>query len=579
MKKIALLGMPNSGKSTFFNSISGASAKTGNWSGMTVDIQSVKTLVQGELVELIDLPGIYTLDAKSEDEIIVQNFLKKNSINEIYFILNSTQIDRHILLASKLIKLGFNLKILCNMSDEAKKLGIEINYKKLENRLQSPVYSISAKFKKGYEFLNTPANTSNIIKNFKPLKEDEINSYVKFPELLNDKLSSKLDKIFLNRYLGLPLFFVLLYGLFRIIYGISEPIQDFFGQCFDFLGAIIQSHLFEWVPRLLASFLYDGIFLGVTTVLTFIPVIIIFFIVMSLIENSGYFSRAAFVMDKIMEKMGLDGRSFVMILFGFGCNVPAIMGTKIMRSKSVRFLTMLVIPFSLCSARLQVFLFFTAIFFNPSNGALILFSMYLISFATIFITAVVFRKKNLAYEPLIIEIPPYRLPSLRQTLNRAFFEVKLFFKRASKFIIFGVIMVWLMTNFYLPIDGYTHISISDLIGSFLSPIFDPIGINDKLIIALLFGFIAKEILIGALSVIFASNIESLSEILSAQITWQQALSFMIFTLIYTPCVSTLAAIKSESKNLKLTLISFFWSLILAWLLSFVAYQLLIKVVA
>jgi len=568
MKKIALIGMPNSGKSTFFNSISGASARIANWSGVTVDIESVRTLIFGEMVELIDLPGIYSLQSGSDDEVVVHKFLKNNQIDEIFFILNSTQIDRQILLASELLSMGYTLRILCNMNDEAKKSGIQIQYDKLQKRLQTPIHPISAKFKEGYEFLSKRQEVKKINGNSKKFVESEIKNYISFPKTLDSSVTEKLDRFFLHPYFGLPIFFITLFFLFQIIYGVAEPIQDFLGGVFDYFGGLLQSNLALWLPNLLSSFIYDGMYLGITTVLTFVPVIIIFFLIMSFIENSGYLSRAAFLVDRMMEKMGLDGRSFVLILFGFGCNVPALMGTKIMRSKSIRYLSMLIIPFSLCSARLQVFLFFTAIFFEPKIGGLVLFSMYMISFLLIVFTAIIFKKDQSEEESVLIEMPAYQLPTLRQNILTATHEVKHFLARASKFILGGVIIVWFLTNTYLSSD----LSVADFIGNTLNPIFDPIGINDKLIIALIFGFIAKEIVIGALAVIFSGNDNTLPELLFNYITWQQAISFMIFTLIYTPCLSTIAVIKNQSKSNKLVLTSLVWSLVLAWLISFVAYQ-------
>lgn len=567
MKKIALIGMPNSGKSTFFNSISGASARIANWSGVTVDIESVRTLIFGEMVELIDLPGIYSLQSGSDDEVVVHKFLKNNQIDEIFFILNSTQIDRQILLASELLSMGYTLRILCNMNDEAKKSGIQIQYDKLQKRLQTPIHPISAKFKEGYEFLSKRQQVKKINGNSKKFVESEIKNYISFPKTLDSSVTEKLDRFFLHPYFGLPIFFITLFFLFQIIYGVAEPIQDFLGGVFDYFGGLLQSNL-ALVPNLLSSFIYDGMYLGITTVLTFVPVIIIFFLIMSFIENSGYLSRAAFLVDRMMEKMGLDGRSFVLILFGFGCNVPALMGTKIMRSKSIRYLSMLIIPFSLCSARLQVFLFFTAIFFEPKIGGLVLFSMYMISFLLIVFTAIIFKKDQSEEESVLIEMPAYQLPTLRQNILTATHEVKHFLARASKFILGGVIIVWFLTNTYLSSD----LSVADFIGNTLNPIFDPIGINDKLIIALIFGFIAKEIVIGALAVIFSGNDNTLPELLFNYITWQQAISFMIFTLIYTPCLSTIAVIKNQSKSNKLVLTSLVWSLVLAWLISFAAYQ-------
>lgn len=568
MKKIALIGMPNSGKSTFFNSISGASARIANWSGVTVDIESVRTLIFGEMVELIDLPGIYSLQSGSDDEVVVHKFLKNNQIDEIFFILNSTQIDRQILLASELLSMGYTLRILCNMNDEVKKSGIQIHYDKLQKRLQTPIHPISAKFKEGYEFLSKWQEVKNIKGKSKKFLESEIKNYISFPKTLDSSVTEKLDRFFLHPYFGLPIFFITLFFLFQIIYGVAEPIQDFLGGIFDYFGGLLQSNLDLWLPNLLSSFIYDGMYLGITTVLTFVPVIIIFFLIMSFIENSGYLSRAAFLVDRMMEKMGLDGRSFVLILFGFGCNVPALMGTKIMRSKSIRYLSMLIIPFSLCSARLQVFLFFTAIFFEPKIGGLVLFSMYMISFLLILFTAIIFKKDQSEEESVLIEMPAYQLPTLRQNILTATHEVKHFLARASKFILGGVIIVWFLTNTYLSSD----LTVADFIGNTLNPIFDPIGINDKLIIALIFGFIAKEIVIGALAVIFSGNDNTLPELLFNYITWQQAISFMIFTLIYTPCLSTISVIKNQSKSNKLVLTSLVWSLVLAWLISFAAYQ-------
>lgn len=571
MKKIALIGMPNSGKSTFFNSISGASAKVANWPGATVDIQSVKTMINGELSELIDLPGIYSLKASSDDEVVVMNYLDNNSVDEIYYILNSTQIDRQLMLANTLIELGYKLRILCNMADEAHSLSIKIDHKGLERRLGVPVHEISAKYHKGYEFLAQKKTKSVILKKFVPIKDAELKKFISYPKVLNSKITSILDNLMLHPVAGLPFFFILLFLLFQFIYGIAEPIQDKLNLLFDWFGIYTQQKISYHLPETLNSFIFDGIYLGVTTILSFVPVIIIFFIVMSFVEDSGYLSRSAFIMDKFMEKIGLDGRGFVMILFGFGCNVPALIGSKIMRSKSTRFLTMLVIPFSLCSARLQVFLFFTAIFFDAQLGALVLFSMYLLSFLIIVITALVFRDRNASLESIIIELPPYRLPSLKQTFMRAYNEIKHFIQRASKFILAGVIMVWIMLNFNFSI-GDNHFNMAQFMTENLSPIFSPIGINESLILALIFGFIAKEILIGALAVIFATESTNLSLVLSSQITWQQALSFMTFTLIYTPCLSTIATLKNESKSMNLVIKSLLWSLTLAWIVSYLLYQ-------
>jgi ferrous iron transport protein B len=293
---------------------------------------------------------------------------------------------------------------------------------------------------------------------------------------------------------------------------------------------------------------------------------------MTIVEDSGYFSRAAFLMDKLMEKMGLDGRGFVMMLMGYGCNVPALMGTKIMRNQNLRFLTMLTIPFSLCSARLQVFLFLTLAFLSSFYGALTLFFLYLLSFFTIFLTAIVFKNKYKNREPLILELPPYRFPTISHIFKRGNHEVFNFLNRATKFIVLGVVAVWLLTYFPSEYPVASENTYAGRIGSFFEPIFSPIGIDQMLIVALMFGFIAKEILIGALAVIFGFEGLELGNHLKEIFTNGQAISFMIFTLIYTPCVSTIATIRNESKSWRLTLESVIWSLLLAWTASFIFYQ-------
>ncbi|HXU92281.1 MAG TPA: ferrous iron transporter B, partial [Gallionella sp.] len=304
----------------------------------------------------------------------------------------------------------------------------------------------------------------------------------------------------------------------------------------------------------------------------FVPIIVLFFLFMAMVEDSGYLSRAAFLMDALMAKMGLDGRGFVMLLMGFGCNVPALMGTRVMRSRSLRLLTMLVIPFSLCSARLQVFVFITAALFSPRNAPLVLFSLYLFSFATAILTALLFRRRFPAEEPFVLELPPYRFPTLHQMTLRGWLEVQHFLRRATKFIVAGVVLVWLLTHIPFSAVPAGSDTLAGMIGCALQSIFTPIGINEGLTIALIFGFVAKEIVIGSLAVIYGLSGEALGGALGQQLDWVQAYSFMLFTLIYTPCLSAIATLQSEAKQTSYTVLVIGWSLTLAWLVSFAFYQ-------
>ena len=261
-----------------------------------------------------------------------------------------------------------------------------------------------------------------------------------------------------------------------------------------------------------------------------------------------------------------------MVLMGFGCNVPALMGTRVMRSKNMRLLTMLVIPLSLCSARLQVFLFMTATLFTTSQAPLVLFALYLVSFITIFITAMLFKGQYQNNEPFILELPPYRFPTGRQIWLRGWQEVRYFLNRASKFITIGVILVWVLTHFPLDAAPASSATYAGKIGDWFSVALSPIGIDSQLAIALIFGFVAKEIVIGALAVIYGLQGDALMHLMAQKLDWVQGMSFMLFTLIYTPCLSTIITLKNEAKSWMFALLSIVWSLGLAWIVSFMFYQ-------
>ena len=588
MKRIALLGMPNTGKSTLFNRMTGGAARVGNWPGITVELLSGKILLGGDMVEIIDLPGIYDLHGFSDDEQVVRHFLHDNVPDLALVILNATQIERQMSLLLQLRQLNLNVVVLLNMADEAKKYGISIDSKKMAEMLDLPIFLLSGKYGSGYaEALQaivkalrypTPGMAEQLRNQ---LEQDEhietemarvLLHAVQIPAQMPEHLSDRLDRVMLHPWLGLPIFFGIMYLLFQGIFLLGQPLQEWVAAALDWLRGAALEPAVGWLPAILQGLLLDGIYNGVATVAAFVPLIILFFLFMAMVEDSGYLSRAAFLMDALMAKMGLDGRGFVMLLMGFGCNVPALMGTRVMRSRSLRLLTMLVIPFSLCSARLQVFVFITAALFSPAAAPLVLFSLYLFSFATAILTALLFKGKYRNNEPFVLELPPYRFPTLRQMMLRGWQEVSHFLRRATKFIIAGVVLVWLLTN--LPPDATPGgaDTIAGMIGSWLHPLFAPIGINEQLTIALIFVFVAKEIVIGSLAVIYGQVGDALGGALAQQLDWVQAYSFMLFTLVYTPCLSAIATLRSEAKSTAFATFSIVWSLALAWLISFLFYQ-------
>jgi ferrous iron transport protein B len=602
MKRVALLGMPNTGKSTLFNRLSGASARVGNWPGVTVDLLMAKIVVGGDMVELVDLPGIYDLHGYAEDEMVVRHFLEEQHVDLLVVLVNASQLDRQLVLPLQLKQLGFPMVVLVNMIDEAKKLGITIDADSLAMGMGAAVVKVSAKYGDGYKdmmrtmarVLTAPnvgtANTAEAQLAAQRLAEDDamekhaaelMKSSVQVPARLPAQFSDQLDRVLMNQWLGLPLFFLAMYGVFSGVFTLGAPLQGWLGDLFGLIKSGLLEPLLATAHPLVRGLLIEGIFDGVSTVSSFVPLIVLFFFFMAIVEDSGYLSRAAYLMDALMARMGLDGRSFVMLLMGFGCNVPALMGTRVMRSRPLRLLSMLVIPFSLCSARLQVFLFIIAALFTARQAPLVLTSLYIMSFVIAFLTAMLFKGKKefSSDEPFVIELPPYRLPTLRQVWIRGWLEASHFLVRASKIIIAGVVLVWLLTHLPSGVAPAGPDSYAGLVGRIMQPILGPLGIDEKLTIALIFGFVAKEIVIGALVVIYGLEGSALTEHIGHSMSWVQGYSFMLFTLIYTPCLSTIATLRSESKSLKFTAFALAWPLFLAWATSFVFYQIASRLVA
>lgn len=582
MKQVALLGMPNAGKSTLFNRLTGAHARVGNWPGITVELLTARLLVGGDMVQLVDLPGIYDLHGYSEDEKVVTTFLQNQSPDLMVVVLNACQLDRQMHLLGQLIALGRPLLAVLNMADEARALGISIDVNGLAHSLGIPVCLLSAKHGQGMEDLQSqlrkalaqPPSQGPLQAHGQTLPDVDaaLQRHVDMPLQASHRMTERLDKLLLHPWLGLPIFFGVMLLLFEGVFAIGKPLQDGMSWLFTTVREGALEPALAHAPPLLHGFLLDGAYAGLATVASFVPLIVLFFLFMSIVEDTGYLSRAAFLMDALMARFGLDGRSFVMLLMGFGCNVPALMGTRVIRSRGLRWLTMLVIPFSLCSARLQVFVFFTAALFSPEQAPLVLFSLYMASIVTAMGTALLFRRRYVNHDPFVLEMPPFRFPTARQIVLRGWQEVRHFLNRATRFIVLGVVLVWVLTNLPQGVAAGSQDSLAGIIGSWLDPVLRPLGIDPKLTIALLFGFVAKEIVIGSLAVIYGSDGDQLAQLVAQQVGWIEAYSFMLFALIYTPCLSTIATIRNESRSAAFTTLAVVWPLALAWVVSYAFYQ-------
>jgi ferrous iron transport protein B len=587
-KRIALVGMPNTGKSTLFNRLTGAGAKVGNWPGLTVELLSAKLLLGDGMVELVDLPGLHNLHGFSEDERVARRFVETQPLNGILVVLNTTQLERQLALVLQMKSLGLPMFLALNMADEAKHRGIRVRTEHLEAQLGMPVRLISAKHGQGVPELKQaltawlrehPQTThaSAIALTEDDVIEDTLNDILSdslhIPICLSPTRTDRVDRWLLHPWLGIPLFLLIMLAVFQVVYGVGAPLQEGLGWLLDEIKTLWLAPLVAGLPTWAASFLLEGLYDGVGTVMSFLPIIVAFFLAMAVVEDSGYLARAAFLMDAIMARLGLDGRAFVMQLMGFGCNVPAMMGTRVIRSRAQRIAAMMMIPFSLCSARLQVFLFFTTAVFSPRAAPWVLFSLYVMSFLLAFLTAWLMRgRSRRALDPLLMELPPYRLPTVAALARQAFRESGHFLSQAGGFIILGVALVWFLTHIPLDVAPASPATLAGQLAAWIEPVFTPLGIDQLLSIALLFGFVAKEVVIGALAVIYGAGGDELSGLLGQRLDWMQAYSFMLFTLIYTPCLSTLATLRKESGSDRVMWASLAWSLGAAWLLSLAFYQ-------
>lgn len=588
-KRIAFLGQPNTGKSTFFNRLTKANSAIANWPGLTVDLLQAVVTWEGVGVECVDLPGIYDLKGFSEDEAVVQRFLEGYGINLVVVVVNGTQIDRQLRLVLQIRALGLPMVVLLNLADEAKRYGVTFDRLGLQEKLGVPLYPLSAKYGTGcgqaiaaiktqLHQSDTAYRIPNLMAQLQahPVTQraiDEILEHtVQMPAVTLRTLTNAIDGVMLHPLWGLPIFFASMLGVFWLIWMVGLPSADPVDWLTGQTQRLILEPLVSPLPEVMQRLLLDGAWGGFAALLSFLPLVALFFAVMGFLEGSGYFGRAAYLMDGLMGRFGLDGRCFVLQMMGFGCNVPAIMGTRTIRSRSLRLLAMLIIPFSLCSARLQVFVFILAAVLPGSQGAIALFGLYLLSFGAALVLAGVLSR--FAYfqhrDPFVLELPPYRLPSVGQIALRVWGEMREFLTRLSLFMIFGSSLVWVLTSFPEGSQGLD--TWAGQLGQIFHPLMEPLGFNPFLTVSLIFGFVAKEIQVAALAVSYGASESAIAQELAQNINPIQGFSYCLFSLLYMPCLTTLGAIWNESKSSVYTAIAVVLPLLTAWLASFCFYQ-------
>ena len=395
---------------------------------------------------------------------------------------------------------------------------------------------------------------------------------LKKPPLERRSFSDSLDKIVINRWLGLPIFLALMYGMFQFVFTVATPFMGWIEAFWGWLGGYAADIRPEWLGSLLA----DGVIGGVGSVLVFMPNIFLLFIAISILEDSGYMARAAFVMDKLMHKIGLHGRSFIPMILGFGCNIPGIMACRTIENPKDRLTTMLINPFMLCGARLPIFVLLVGAFF-ASNQGLVLFSMYLLGILVAIAAAFVFRKTILKGESghFVMELPPYRLPTVSGVLIHMWERGRAFLAKAGTIIFGAVVVVWFLSSLPWGVAYASADSWIGYIGRFIAPVFAPAGFGQwQAGVSLIFGFLAKEIVVGTMGAILAVEEGLLGGAIAAHLGWTPlvGLAFMVFCLLYVPCVATLGAIRGETKSWKWPVFTALYTTAIAWVLAVLVYQ-------
>ena len=395
---------------------------------------------------------------------------------------------------------------------------------------------------------------------------------VKRPAVEPITWSDRIDRVIVNRWLGIPIFLAVMYGVFQFTFNLSAPLMDWIGAGFDLLAAKAMGISPEW----LGSLLGNGIIGGVGTVLTFVPPIFLLFIAIAVLEDSGYMARAAFVMDRVMHKIGLHGRAFIPMILGFGCNIPAIMATRTIENPRDRLITILINPLMSCGARLPIYILLAAAFF-PAHRGLVVFSMYLIGIVLAILMALIFRKWLLPgpVGHFVMELPPYRLPTVIGIVVHMWDRGKHFLIKAGTIIAGVVVFVWLLSSMPWGVQYAGPDSWIGHLGRCIAPIFRPCGFGQwQAAVSLFFGFLAKETVVGTMGAIFAAKEGSLGGAIASQLGWTplSAYAFMVFSLLYVPCVAAMATIKAETGSWKWPAFTIGYELVLAWIMATAIYQ-------
>ena len=576
MINVALFGNPNVGKTTVFNLLTGSNQYVGNWPGVTID---KKEGFLGKDIKIVDLPGIYAMDTFSNEEKVSKEFLETGDVDVIVNIVDASNLSRNLYLTTQLMEFNKPIVILLNMLDVAESKGIYIDSDNLSKELGVTVVPIIAKKKNGVDKISLAIkNSVNKTVNYDINFGNEVQTYKKLEDILSrctkinsDKkisISDKIDNIILNPILAYPIFIGALLLLFKFTFDwVGGPLQEGLGTLIEtYISSPINDMLVNSSPWF-RSLIVDGILGGVCGTLPFFPLIFTLFFGISLFEDSGYMSRAAFLMDNIMRKVGLSGKAFIPMVMGLGCSSPAIMATRTLESEKDRKITALISPLMTCGAKLPIYAAFVAIFF-PKNAALVTTSLYLLGIVVAILVALALNRTSFKndIEPFILELPEYKLPTLSALLKNTWNKSKGFLIRVVTVMFAMSVAIWLLSSFNF--NGFTenmNDSFLAYLGKLIAPLFAPLGFGDwRASVSILTGLGAKEIVISTMEVLYGN----LDKVLPTVFTGVTAYGFLVFSALYTPCIAALATMRKEYGN-KMMFTSLIYQFVLAWIGAFI----------
>ena len=654
--RIALIGNPNVGKTVIFNALTDSSQSVANFPGVTVEKKMGILRHHDKEIEIVDLPGIYSLTANSIDETIARQFIIEEKPDIVVDIIDSSNLDRNLYLTMQLLELKANVIVVLNMGDVADGKGISIDPIALSSQLGVPVITTIASRGNGIVKLKDAiiehSNNSFSPKQVKWLNEyssaiekvedtlkpfdlpDSLDSrwvasaLLENDELLRNKLGDEgfdlnsvddsiksvkgsfhdgdvelafinsryshifkvsqavskkeskqgwtktemIDEVVTNKYLGIPIFLVVFWGVFHFVFSFGDPLIGLVELIFGKLGDFIIDDLGGDPDNFFIGMIVDGIIGGVGGILVFVPIIALLFIAIGILEDSGYLARVAFLMDKLMNRVGLNGQAIVPMLLGFGCNIPAIMATRTIKSEKERLTAIFVNGFMSCGARLPIYVLFAGAIFSKTTAANVTLLMYLIGILVAILVSLILRKTFFAGEtsPFIIELPPYLRPNMKASIVKLWQRTKGFIYKAGTIILISTMIIYTL-NFYGLIEP---------IGNFVSMLFWWMEIEWELGAALLFGLIAKEVVVAALGTLLGveggpddpedeglrSAIKNSLESSSTHVE-ATTFSYMVFSLLYIPCFAALGAVRQETKSMKMTMLLTLMYVVVAYILA------------